>query len=912
MRTEAALALWLLPLAALVAAGPAGAEIGTLDDVPAATLLLPYFEVDPTDDVPGATTLFSIRNASAAPVVAHVTIWSNLGVPVLSFDVYLTGYDSEWIDLHAALVDGFLPLTAPTDDVSPRGDRSEPHDDFGGTCSRLPFTEPGLPALPASLRAHLRSWLTGEASSVFGGSCAGAPTDLMTGYITVDAVDECNLLFPSDAGYFEPGGTGIASNRNVLWGDWFFADVFDDFAYGGSLVHIEASGEDPRTSTPGARTFYGRFVEGSAADNREPLSSTWLASIAGLDLPDGDTELLVWRDSGVAQTDFPCGSLPAEFPLPTEGSTVYDPEGGAAPFPSDALPWETQRIPLEEPSGSGLALDLDASTGGPFGPDQQGHVTVLQSGSGLFSTASGAVQGDPGVLGTPDAAPGATLLLPYFEMDLEDPTRVRTLARIHNAAPEPVLARAVLWTDLGIPTLGFDLHLPGHGSRTLDLAELFTEGELPASGPAARPSCSGRLPPAPLAAGTLDGLRAAHSGQASGLFDDRCAGHDHGGRMARGYLTVDVTTACTDSLPGDPGYFGLLGFEDVLWGEGVTLDAEENSARAERLVPLQASTDDPLTTAEARTFYGRYTAGTAADHREALPSRWSTGFWESGFQETEARIWRDTGRLVEPFDCDLGPSGVPLGQGVSLRFDEDGFDGALPSPVAALATQRTVVPQPSVPGPFGWLFLDLDAWTGGPFGTRLQAHVGWSVRDFGRFDASMGSVHLPIAFGSAAAAVATDPEAVEGSPGTPGTADPGEISIGRTGPVDQALEVLVGISGTAEHGTDYELFADGSDPLPVGGGPISLTIPAGASTLPIRIAPLPDSDIDENETVVLTVEPGLAYTVDLPPSATVTIFERGSGGGGGDVLEIPVLGTAGTAGLILILTGSGLWLARRL
>src|SRR6185503_15597349 len=55
-------------------------------DQPAATLLLPYFEVSlPTvqgGKPKGLTTLFSINNASATAVLAHTTIWSELAVPV--------------------------------------------------------------------------------------------------------------------------------------------------------------------------------------------------------------------------------------------------------------------------------------------------------------------------------------------------------------------------------------------------------------------------------------------------------------------------------------------------------------------------------------------------------------------------------------------------------------------------------------------------------------------------------------------------------------------------------------------------------------------------------------------------------------------------------------------------------------
>ena len=60
---RAALCLALVGLFA--AAGQAGAVICTVDDVPAATLLLPYFEVDIVCIRAGVTTLFSVNNASA-------------------------------------------------------------------------------------------------------------------------------------------------------------------------------------------------------------------------------------------------------------------------------------------------------------------------------------------------------------------------------------------------------------------------------------------------------------------------------------------------------------------------------------------------------------------------------------------------------------------------------------------------------------------------------------------------------------------------------------------------------------------------------------------------------------------------------------------------------------------------------
>src|SRR4026209_1163523 len=134
--------------------GRALAVIGTIDDVPAATLLLPYFEVDVDNPVTGVNTLFSINNASATAVLAHVTVWSDQSVPVLDFDVYLTGYDVQSISMRDILVNGNLPVTAsdftdPKDTISPQGPVSQ--DISFGSCTSLPYTNPKA---SAGVRAH--------------------------------------------------------------------------------------------------------------------------------------------------------------------------------------------------------------------------------------------------------------------------------------------------------------------------------------------------------------------------------------------------------------------------------------------------------------------------------------------------------------------------------------------------------------------------------------------------------------------------------------------------------------------------------------------------------------------------------------------------------------------------------------
>src|SRR5215510_525126 len=177
------LSVALLGLLAL--GGQAVAVICTIDDVPAATLLVPYFEVD-LSNPNGVTTLFSINNASATAVLAHVVVWSDLSVPVLDFNVYLTGYDVQSINLRDILVSGTIPRTAsagqdPGDTISPKGQFSQDIN-FASCTGQLP-----PPALPASFIDHLQKSLTGKSSPILGNRCAGRDLGdrIARGYVTV-------------------------------------------------------------------------------------------------------------------------------------------------------------------------------------------------------------------------------------------------------------------------------------------------------------------------------------------------------------------------------------------------------------------------------------------------------------------------------------------------------------------------------------------------------------------------------------------------------------------------------------------------------------------------------------------------------------------------------------------------------
>lgn len=439
---KTALCLALLGLLAL--GGQALAVICTIDEVPAATLLLPYFEVDlNAANGSGANTLFSINNASATAVLAHVVVWSDLSVPVLDFNIYLTGYDVQTVNLWNILVQGVLPQTAsagqdPTDTISPKGTFSQDIN-FASCNNLLP-----PPTLPASFVSHLKASLTGQSSSVLGG-CAGRALgdNIARGYITVDTVNSCTLLFPGDAGYFAPGGSGIATNQNVLWGDYFYVNSAANFADGNPLVHIEASATNPETSLSGDYTFYGRYDNPvwGAADNREPLATNYAARfINGGDFS-GGTDFIVWRDSKVNQKKFTCPAAtgnPFWYPLGQEGIVIFDEQEhpqvpqtfpvspqpqnpGLVPFPAEAQSTHVGGDSLPVPYNFGwMWLDLNTTVAAPAvnNPNDpaaaQAFVTVRMTSQGRFSVGFDAIKLDSAcTAGTfTVTTPGANHIIP--------------------------------------------------------------------------------------------------------------------------------------------------------------------------------------------------------------------------------------------------------------------------------------------------------------------------------------------------------------------------------------------------------------------------------------------------------------------------------------------------------------------
>jgi hypothetical protein len=318
----------LLAAALLLAPAGASAEVCSLDKAPAATLLLPYFEVD-LDNPGGLTTLFTLNNASATAILTNLVIWTDLGVPTLNFPVYLTGYDIQTINLRDVF-NGVLQRTAtagqdPGDTLSPKGQYSQDIN-FASCNGLLP-----VPAvLPAAFTESLRAAHTGRSSAVLGG-CAGRNLgdNLARGYVTVDTVNQCTLRTPDFLeGYFGPNG--VATDQNVLWGDFIYVDSAHNYADGENLVRIEAF---PGAFKQGDATFYGRYVNNSGIDHREPLATVWGSRFAVGGTFSGGTDLVVWRDSGLAVKPFACGTTPPGFPLVMADEVTFNEEESAQTSP---------------------------------------------------------------------------------------------------------------------------------------------------------------------------------------------------------------------------------------------------------------------------------------------------------------------------------------------------------------------------------------------------------------------------------------------------------------------------------------------------------------------------------------------------------------------------------------------------
>lgn len=357
---------------------------------------------------------------------------------------------------------------------------------------------------------------------------------------------------------------------------------------------------------------------------------------------------------------------------------------------------------------------------------------------------------------------GATLLIPYFEADPTSFDSVTTLINVVNGAGFPVLARVVMWTDWGVPTLAFDIYLGGWDIVTINVRDILW-GNVVATGGGvdltAFPYCDLYPPdhanPA-LYQQEANQLIAYHTGIA-GPMDSRCAGEAYGDGIARGYITIDVVDECSGLEIFDPVYTpantsypyfedgggsnGIAISDNALWGDITYIDSANNFAQALEAVAIWADPSQ-FSGSNIYTFYGRFSSWDGRDDRVPLPSLWDQRFYNGGPFSGGADLiaWRDTGMsAAAPVSCGSTPPWYPL-QATLTQLDEDasGYN-SLPAGSLPAATQRVSVGAMGVTDAAGWIQVDTGA---------RQSWVLPSLAAFGRYSATFNGIPVGFLCGS--------------------------------------------------------------------------------------------------------------------------------------------------------------------
>ena len=239
---------------------------------PGATLLYPYISVDFTPESE-KSSLISISNTADQQVLTHVIVWSNCGLPIVTFPLALAAQEVRSLSLHQLLVEGRIPGSGPVDT-----------DRFTDCPAEIVSQQ-----LDDAALASLEAKFTGDPDPIDGLCYANAANNSPAlGYVTVDVLNNCPIgsQTPLDDDYFVAGGLGLAGNDNVLTGDFFLLDGEQNSAQGFAAVSLAA--DATRFVDSPFDSFWGR------GDDRYPLSNTYRTRfLEGGDF-DGGTDLLYW------------------------------------------------------------------------------------------------------------------------------------------------------------------------------------------------------------------------------------------------------------------------------------------------------------------------------------------------------------------------------------------------------------------------------------------------------------------------------------------------------------------------------------------------------------------------------------------------------------------------------------------
>src|SRR4051794_22280018 len=344
-------------------------------NAPAATLLLPYFDVDfKSPQTTARTTLFTIVNTSDLLQIAHVVVWTDWSFPALDFNIFLTGYDVQGINLYdifarATIAPGATPGTGGTS-----SNTTVPTNPTAGSQPADNIANPNITSLPGcgNLPGVFSSTLLTDLQLIFTtgkGTGAAVPSTAQVGrvhaggvgYVPIDLASVCTTALPNEPGYFRR-----TLFDNVLIGD--YQDINPNpapgsYPGGNPLVPIRAVPEGgPAGSVPGTNlpyTFYDRYTAGivpRTIDRRQPLPAVWAARYINGGTGAFNTNFKIWREgitigacSGAGLAAASNSNLAIAEVVrfdEHENATIVNAPSGVSPAPSTTLGLpETHSLP---------------------------------------------------------------------------------------------------------------------------------------------------------------------------------------------------------------------------------------------------------------------------------------------------------------------------------------------------------------------------------------------------------------------------------------------------------------------------------------------------------------------------------------------------------------------------------------
>ena len=408
----------ILSLALALVGGVAYANFCARDNVPAATLLVPYIVVDMTaagqPDASGYTTFLSVTNVSATAQIIHISVFSALSEAAIDFNEIVSGYDVWEMNFRDLLNGDFRP--SDTDFTALPAVSPYILDPFewgpdgrgqGGTYSELATPQnrnlaaiatacpSGSVKPPYGNRSDLSSTIItlvrGSLAAYAHDGCGtignlrpgftrfgeALPASPLFFYATVEVSATCSRFFPNSNDYWGSDFTTLT----VLTGQVLYFNGTKNLSEAVPAVAIEANRNVLRSSTMVPFYAAGGSVLPATQTYREPLGTAFAFRYGNDPLIGLSSNAILWKNAhevNLAATTIKisdCGNYvyyawdmderslsTSTFPISGLPSSGRDP---------NQFPFETQKVPLTNayfdlPGAYGWMLIVLPPSYGPF------------------------------------------------------------------------------------------------------------------------------------------------------------------------------------------------------------------------------------------------------------------------------------------------------------------------------------------------------------------------------------------------------------------------------------------------------------------------------------------------------------------------------------------------------------------